>query len=232
MRASALNSPLTCLLIFAKKPPCRSRFSFAVLHEKPQKAFSSSAHLVIKMWKIDVELIKPLPEPSEGETYVIEKVERVDQTPLRGLQGWRVTLRNVKDEGLCATMLWRKEQVGPRSKLGAFLMVLGKDIDTWIGKVVRLASWKPRERKVVIVADKVKDMVTAAGAIAKTDLVMACKQWLIDILERGKIYSVAEIKELSPDYNEGIITSAIEMLVEEGKAFKIPTTPTRYFYEG
>ncbi|MEM0008003.1 MAG: hypothetical protein QXR89_07055 [Candidatus Bathyarchaeia archaeon] len=183
------------------------------------------------MSKIDAELIKPLPEPSEGD-YVIEKVERVDQTPLRGLQGWRVTLRNAKDGSLCATMLWKREQVGPNSKLGSFLLALGKDADTWTGKIIRLASWKPRERKVVMVADKVKDIVTAAGATAKTDLVMACKQRLIDILERGKIYSVAEIKGLSPDYKEDIIASALELLVSEGKVFKIPTTPTRYYYEG
>ncbi|MEM0057748.1 MAG: hypothetical protein QXG09_02600 [Candidatus Bathyarchaeia archaeon] len=78
------------------------------------------------MPEIDVELVRQLPEPKEGEIYIVEKVEYME-TP-RGLKGWRATLRNVKDGSLHATVLWKREKVGPKSKLGAFLTVLGSNM--------------------------------------------------------------------------------------------------------
>lgn len=177
------------------------------------------------MFDIDVELIHPLPEPEEGETYIIEKVEYIEKTPLRGLEGWRVSLRNIKDGSLCATMLWKRKQVGPKSKLGAFICILGRNKDHWIGRKIRFLAWKHRDRK-----------IEAADAISPSvpleDPVSACKKYIIETLEKGKAYTVADAKSMGLGYPDDVITSAFELLVNEGRAFKIPTTPTRYFYEG
>ncbi|MEM3713361.1 MAG: hypothetical protein QXF82_00255 [Nitrososphaeria archaeon] len=74
--------------------------------------------------KINAEIVKRLPEPEDGRLYRIEKVEYV-KTSVRDLEGWRVTLKDVNDRMLHATMLWKCEKVDANSKLGAFLVLLG-----------------------------------------------------------------------------------------------------------
>ncbi|MEM3699918.1 MAG: hypothetical protein QXL57_03515 [Candidatus Bathyarchaeia archaeon] len=175
------------------------------------------------MPEIDVEFIQPLPEPKEGETYAIETVEHINKTPLRGLEAWRATLCNVRDGSLCATMLWKRERVGPNSKLGAFISVLGRNTDLWVGRKVKFLAWKHRDRKV--------EAVISSDA-AQKDSISTCKKRLVETLEKGKAYTVADAKSAGLGYPDDVITSAFELLVSEGRAFKIPTTPTRYFFEG
>jgi hypothetical protein len=50
-----------------------------------------------------------------------------------------------------ATMLWFRDTVGPRSKLGAFIVVLGTDISKWVGKKIKIVSWTDRNREIMVV---------------------------------------------------------------------------------
>ena len=98
-------------------------------------------------------------EPEEGKTYIITKVEEV-KTAVRGFNGIRVTMKstNPKDNNEYATMLWLREVAGPGSKLGAFLMAFkkalgenGTDTQHWVNKTIRIVSWQPRRREIVVV---------------------------------------------------------------------------------
>ena len=89
-------------------------------------------------------------EPSETLEYEIVNVEEV-VTAVRGLHGLRVTLKELKTNQTFATMLWLRETVGEHSKLGAFVKALGDDTDKWIGKKIRIVSWKPRQREIELV---------------------------------------------------------------------------------
>jgi len=99
-------------------------------------------------------------EPEEGKTYVITSVEQV-KTAVRGFDGIRVTMKstNPKDKNVYTTMLWTREIAGAGSKLGAFIRAFvtalgeeaGYNTDNWVGKTIRIVSWQPRKREIVVV---------------------------------------------------------------------------------
>jgi len=64
---------------------------------------------------------------------------------LRNYHGLRVTLNGGTDD-LIAVPLWLRETAGRKSKIGAFVSVLGEDVDRWVGKVIVFREWKPRNR--------------------------------------------------------------------------------------
>jgi hypothetical protein len=168
--------------------------------------------------EIDAELVKRLPEPEEGKVYRVESVEYVE-TPLQGFKGWRVTLREVSTGSLHASMLWKRERVGSTSKLGCVVAVLGKKIDDWIGKTVRFVSWKSRNRRVELVGEK-------------PQTVEQCVERIRHVLEREKAYSVNDVSAMGIAFPENVIEEAFGVLVKEGKAFEIPTSPRKWFLEG
>jgi len=170
------------------------------------------------MDEIDVEIIRRMPEPEEGHTYRIEKVEHV-KTPIQGLEGWRVTLKDVNDGSLHATMLWKREKVGERSKLGAFLSTLGNRTSEWIGKTVEFVSWKPRSRNLRL-------------KIEGPDPIQTCAEKIMSVLEAGKAYTVEETVKAGVKAETGLIEKAWDLLAQQGKAYKIPTKPTRWFFQG
>ena len=71
------------------------------------------------------------------------------KTAVQGYSGVRVTL--VADSGEeYAEMLWKRGEVGPYSKLGAFIIKLGKNTDTWIGQRIRVVEWKEKRREITV----------------------------------------------------------------------------------
>ena len=101
------------------------------------------------MPEIPVDFVQALPEPEEGKEYKIVSAELVT-TAVQGFKGVRVILED--DEGnQYATMLWLRERVGSTSKLGAFIAVLGRNTDDWIGKRIRIVRWRHRSRQVEVV---------------------------------------------------------------------------------
>ena len=97
---------------------------------------------------IDVGVIKPQPPFSEGLVGTIVKAEKV-KTMRMGYDGVRVILED-EQKNQYGEMLWLREQVGTRTKLGAFIITLGNDIRKWIGKKIRIVSWKPKDRKIEV----------------------------------------------------------------------------------
>ncbi|MEM0057749.1 MAG: hypothetical protein QXG09_02605 [Candidatus Bathyarchaeia archaeon] len=69
-------------------------------------------------------------------------------------------------------------------------------------------------------------------AAEEADPVHACRQRLVEALERGKAYTVRDVKAQGLGYPDDVIMTALDMLVEEGKAFKLPTSPEKWFLEG
>lgn len=104
------------------------------------------------------ELAKAV-EPVEGETYKITAAEDT-KTAVQGFKAVRVSLESIKPEEKekeFATMLWAREVAGISSKMGSFLHAFGEylgdedmalDTDNWIGKTIRIVSWKEKKREI------------------------------------------------------------------------------------
>ena len=97
----------------------------------------------------EVKLAEQLPGFEEGDIITIKSVEIV-QTAVQGFRGVRVsgTDQNGTEK---AEMLWLRPVVGSRSKLGAFIAALGNDTDKWVGKKVKIITWRHRNREVKVV---------------------------------------------------------------------------------
>jgi hypothetical protein len=180
--------------------------------------------------EIHVKIAERLPEPLEARAYYIEKVEYV-RFP-GGLEGWRVTLKAAESGKLYQTTLWKREIVGGKSKLGAFLLafkqyfndsVKARNVQQWIGKVVMLERWQPKNRLVKVVETQRTEQQSSQED---------CKKALVEKLERGKVYSIKDILASGIGFPENIIEETLDLLVHEGKAFEIPTSPKKWFYEG
>jgi len=96
------------------------------------------------MPKIDVKIAETKPEPYAGLVAKITNAE-VIETQRQHFNGIRVSLVD-KEGNEYATMLWLRDTVGQRSKLGAFITALGDDTDEWIGKWIRFVSWDRNAR--------------------------------------------------------------------------------------
>jgi len=99
--------------------------------------------------ELDVEIAEAMPEPLEGHTYTIKKAEIIT-TPVRAYKGLRVTLVNT-DGTECGTMLWMRGIAGEHSKLGSFVSALGKVPNAWLGKKIKFAAWREKQRIIELV---------------------------------------------------------------------------------
>jgi len=106
---------------------------------------------------------------------------------------------------LFAEML-KKEFLWERARIGR------RQRDTWIPKMLLAA-----------------DRFEGEGAV---DPVQACAEKILSRLERGKAYTVRETEAIGIDFPSDVVEEAWELLVQMGKAFKLPTKPAKYFYEG
>jgi len=102
------------------------------------------------MPKIDVEIAEQLPEPEEGHTYQIKETE-LFTSQVRGYKGLRVAMTDVYDSTEVVAALWTRDIAGEKSKLGAFIVALGSDTDTWPGKKINILRWKTGDRQIEVV---------------------------------------------------------------------------------
>ena len=79
-----------------------------------------------------------------GQAYKIKDTEEFT-SELKGYKGIRVILE-AEDGKLLAIPLWLREQVGRKSKLGAFLALLGDNTAKWKGKKIQFVSWEQGKR--------------------------------------------------------------------------------------
>lgn len=79
-----------------------------------------------------------------GMPYTILTAEVV-QTEKAAYNGIRVGLVDKnKDDG--SVMLWHRAVTSPRSKLGAFITLLGDDTDKWLGQKIVFKDWQEGAR--------------------------------------------------------------------------------------
>ena len=84
-----------------------------------------------------------------GKVYEIVNVETVE-TEVRFLKGVRVEMLTAKaEEG--SLMLWKRPVVGPKSKLGAFIIVLGSNTDKWLHKWIKFLHWGKQDNLIELV---------------------------------------------------------------------------------
>jgi hypothetical protein len=98
---------------------------------------------------IETELAteKPFHEGLTGEIVSAEIVK----TPVSGYSGIRVTIKEAGTDEKYAEMLWIRPRTGVKSKLGAFISVLGNNTDTWVGKLIKIVKWTAKEREIQLV---------------------------------------------------------------------------------
>lgn len=102
------------------------------------------------MVKVDVEIAESLPEPVEGHIYVIGEAE-LFTSQVRGYKGLRVPMTDVSDNSEVVAALWMREVAGEKSKLGAFISVLGEDTDAWRNRKIQVVAWRQGNRKIGVV---------------------------------------------------------------------------------
>jgi hypothetical protein len=108
-----------------------------------KKAVSSDEDYII-----NVGIVKPLPTFFEGLVGTIIRAEKV-KTQRMGYEGIRVVVQDEKGNQY-GEMLWIREQVGTRTKLGTFIVALGNDTRKWLMKKIRVISWKPKDRAIEV----------------------------------------------------------------------------------
>jgi histidinol phosphatase-like PHP family hydrolase len=86
-----------------------------------------------------------------------------------------------------------------------------------------LERWQPKNRLV-----KVVEVQRTEQQSSHED----CRKALVESLERGKVYSTKDILASGIGFPENIVEETLDLLVQEGKAFEIPTSPKKWFYEG
>ena len=79
-------------------------------------------------------------------SYMINGVEEV-LTEKSNYDGHRIELLDAKG-GLGTVMLWSRPVTSPKSKLGAFITLLGSNTDEWLRKWIVFRGWEENNRNV------------------------------------------------------------------------------------
>jgi hypothetical protein len=93
---------------------------------------------------VNVKIVERKPEPPIGQVLTITNVESIKTTKGDGI---RVTFQDSYNNEY-NTMLWVKEQVGSKSKLGAFITTLGLNENEWVGKKIKIVAWGKADRQI------------------------------------------------------------------------------------
>ena len=99
--------------------------------------------------KIGTEVREGADDVEVGVAYQITNVETVD-TDVQHLSGIRVSLKDAKG-GEGNVMLWQRKVTGTMSKLGAYIITLGDNTDTWLNKWVVHDPWQVRNNVLTVV---------------------------------------------------------------------------------
>lgn len=101
------------------------------------------------MPKLGTEVREGADDVAIGVSYEIVNVEEVT-TEISFYKGIRVELMSKKaDEG--SVMLWQRPVTTAKSKLGAFITLLGDDTDKWLHKWIKFAEWRQGARIIELV---------------------------------------------------------------------------------
>lgn len=98
------------------------------------------------MPKVGTEVREGVDQVEIGVVYHIDNVEGVT-TEISAYTGIRVSLMSDK-KGEGNIMLWKRPVTTPKSKLGAFIKLLGDNTDSWLGKKIIFKDWRVGARLV------------------------------------------------------------------------------------
>jgi len=76
--------------------------------------------------------------------YLVNDVETVT-TERQNFEGHRVELLDIKGNA-GSVMLWSRPVTSPKSKLGAFITLLGSNTDKWLQKWIVFKAWEQNNR--------------------------------------------------------------------------------------
>jgi hypothetical protein len=96
------------------------------------------------MVKLDVQTTDEIPTPQQGKTYEITEVSEF-KSQVRSFAGLRVAMKDSAGNEVVEA-IWTRSPVGPKSKLGSFILVLGKDTAAWVGKRITFIVWATSNR--------------------------------------------------------------------------------------
>jgi len=81
-----------------------------------------------------------------GVPYMINDVEEV-VTEVGAYSGFRIELLDARGN-LGSVMLWKRPVTSPKSKLGAFVSLLGSNTDKWLRKWIIFRGWTQGNRNI------------------------------------------------------------------------------------
>jgi len=160
---------------------------------------------------------------------------------------WHITLRPEREEykdfhvWITADSAYAKDPktAGKGTQLGDYIVRLkqlgfkGRTVDELLASMQgKLFVWERakigrRQRETWVP----KQLLTTKEA-READPVQACVERIINVLERGRAYTIEDAKANGVDFPDEVVEKAFELLVEKGKAFELPTKPVKWFYEG
>lgn len=82
--------------------------------------------------------------------YMVNDVEEVT-TERQNFTGHRVELLDIKSN-VGSVMLWSRPVTSPKSKLGAFITLLGSNSDKWLRKWIIFKAWEQNNRVIELSA--------------------------------------------------------------------------------
>jgi hypothetical protein len=103
----------------------------------------------------------------------------------------------------------------------------GDETRAWVGKKIKIQLREQNIRglmKTVIYGIPIKEKLPA------TDV--DCKGAIIQSLEPGRAYTIEDTKAAGVKYSAADIEQAWSELERDGKAYRLPTKPTKWFLEG
>lgn len=95
-------------------------------------------------------------EPKEGQSYDIKEAKEITVKSSDGKNEYPaisvVMLSTDKtDKSKYTVTLWLTDNASSTSKLGSFMLALGNDTDKWLGKTIRIRSWRNKIREIEVV---------------------------------------------------------------------------------
>lgn len=152
--------------------PCLAGHIAGFLEYPPEKHYE-----IIKEVKVSPEIGTEVREGADDVKlnipYEIVDVETDVETDVQRLSGVRVELLSVKGD-VGNIMLWKRPVTGPKSKLGAFITLLGSNTDKWLHKWIIVRSIGARNNVLELTsapegtATKAKTGKGVAQAVKKT----------------------------------------------------------------
>jgi len=94
--------------------------------------------------------------------YMVNDIETVI-TERQNFEGHRVELLDIKGK-TGSVMLWSRPVTSPKSKLGAFITLLGSNTDKWLRKWIVFKAWEQNNRNIELSAPpEVKETKATTG---------------------------------------------------------------------